>query len=178
MGLSESKKDLNAETKKDLNAETKKDPNEYDIFVSFHPNIFNQVENIHDKLLKRYKFKIWPEVLSLNDIEPSNHDSIKIIKNATIFLCFVTQAYCFSERCLEEIELANKTHARIIFAIVEKIENENLGGLEVIINKAIRKNILKCYDSKSDWWIEKFEQLKELILQVKVITKGFLMAEN
>ena len=141
--------------------------------MSYHSNIFNQVENIHDKLLKRYKFKIWPEVLSSNDKELSNNDLIKIIKNATIFLCFVTQAYCQSARCLKEIELADKTHARIIFVIVEKIENENLGNLEFVLKKAIRTNVFKCYDNESDWWIETFEHLKEMILEVKYISLIF-----
>ena len=92
---------------------------------------------------------IWPEVFDSN--EQSTNDLIKIIKNTTIFLCFVTQAYCSSEKCLKQVELADKTHAIIIFAIVENVEKENLGDLEAFLEKAKRTNILKCYDGESDW---------------------------
>ena len=142
------------------------DLDEYDIFMSYHPDILKQVENIHDRFLEdNNTFRIWLKVINSN--EESNNDLIKIVKNATIFLCFVTEAYSQSERCRKEIELADKTHALIIFTMVEKVENENLGYIEAVLKKS-RGKCLKCYDCKSNWWIEKFEDLKKLILEVKI----------
>ena len=150
-----------------LESKTKTEEHENDIFLSFHPDILKHVETIHEKLLKRYKFKIWPRVINSNNSEQA--DLVKVVKNATIFLCFVTQKYCESAKCLKEIELAERTHATIIFAVVEKIENENLGSLEVFLKKAPISNVLKCYNSEGDWWIDQFDHVKELILEVKII---------
>jgi hypothetical protein len=141
---------------------------EYDIFMSYHPDISKQVENIQEKLIQRYKYRIWPEVFDSNE-QSTNDLILKIIKNTTIFLCFVTQGYCQSARCLKQVELADKTRAVIIFAVVENVEEKNLGDLEVYLKKSKRKNVFKCYDSESDWWVDKFEHLKELIYEVNFI---------
>ena len=88
------------------------------VFLSYNWSIKNQVKQL-DEHLTNLGFKVMRDENFLQANESSLKGQLaNAIKNARIFICCITQAYCQSHACNLEIELADSLDKPMIVLMI------------------------------------------------------------
>ena len=83
---------------------------EIDVFLSYNWMIKDQVKQLEEKLIDS-GLKVWRDE-SLHGLKSNGSDLLgqiaNAISNSKIFICFITELYCQSQICNQEIHSANR----------------------------------------------------------------------
>jgi hypothetical protein len=101
------------------------------VFLSYNWSIKNQVKQL-DEHLTNLGFKVMRDENFLQANESSLKGQLaNAIKNARIFICCITQAYCQSHACNLEIELADSLDKPMIVLMIENLNPVHINLLKV-----------------------------------------------
>jgi hypothetical protein len=115
---------------------------EIDVFLSYNWMIKEQVKQLEGKLIDS-GLKVWRDERYLKSNGSDLLGQIaNAISNSKIFICFITEKYCKSQACNQEIHYANRKSKPIIVLMIENLGidhihlikvNENPCGIGFII---------------------------------------------
>jgi hypothetical protein len=131
------------------------------LFISYNWGKFKAlIYKIANDLEAVYQEKVW---IDKNQMIPgvNLHQNIQEgIKNSEMVLAFVTLAYCESNNCKLEIQFANRISKKILYVILEKLENiaELKNGMGVLLSENL------CFNAyERPWSDETTTKLKQAI---------------
>jgi len=146
-----------------------------DAFISYNWKIKAQVDRLYE-ILTNSGFQIWRDENKLTtDSQPLKAQLADAIANSKIVICCITEAYCKSHICNQEISFAETLAKPLIILMIQNLNVTKIHELKInghsyksnigfIINPLFRKN---CFNNNnelnSNWPDKHFDDIKETI---------------
>ena len=147
-----------------------------DAFISYNWKIKAQVDRLYE-ILTNFGFQIWRDENKLTtDSQPLKAQLADAIANSKIVICCITEAYCKSHVCNQEISFAESLAKPLIILMIQNLNVTKIHELQInghsyksnigfIINPLFRKN---CFNNNNNemnlnWPNEHFDDIKETI---------------
>lgn len=133
----------------------------FDVFISYSWKSKPQVAILYKNLIDELGIKIWWDNNEIVGGSNLRQQICKGICESKTFLCCITEAYCESLNCQEEIEFARTLKKDFIVLMLEKIDIKKIGSIGMIINPYTRNN---CYNYGDKWPNECLNEITRAII--------------
>jgi hypothetical protein len=145
-----------------------------DAFISYNWEIKTQVDILYRNLTNA-GFKIWHDENKLStDSQPLKAQLADAIDNSKIVICCITEAYCKSHVCNQEISFAESLAKPLIILMIQNLNVNKIHELQInghsyksnigfIINPLFRKNCFNNNDMNPNWPNEHSNGIRETI---------------
>jgi hypothetical protein len=138
------------------------------IFISYSHAHKVIVHKIADKL--KAKFTVWIDTDNLKGGVILDQEIEDGIKNTSLFVCFISEKYCESDRCMDEFALANNLGKKILPVMLKR---EAKNGVELRIAKLNKFYAFKPPNVFEPWSEDLYQRLEENIFdftrEVKIV---------
>ena len=157
------------------------------VFLSYNWGIKDQVKKL-DLNLTQAGFKVWRDEKYLNtDSQPLQSQLADAIAKSKIVICCITEAYCKSHVCNQEISFADNLAKPLIILMIQNLDIRKIHEFKInghdytsnigfLITRLLRKNY---YNNQSNWPDDNLNDLKENILKIiKDLENRFKLDSN
>lgn len=153
---------MTKKTKADYFKVTVESELKHDIFMSFDEENKLLISSIKDELQKK-ELQIWADINHIYKPTETLHVEIdEAILESRIVICFLTNQYSISHRCMLELKYAILNKKKCILVVLEDFDL-GLGGLGVYIVGPLRLNAYEELNSLEEWPNSLNEKLFSLI---------------
>ena len=132
-------------------------------FISYCTKNKNIVLKIAKKLQENFKIWIYNDELTGTVL---NEKIARNISNSRLFICFISEAYCASDPCKDELSFA-KQKKKELFPVF--IDGHSSDLIDFLVCKLVRFNAYKAPDVFEPWsdelYYQFFKQISEKILK-------------
>ncbi len=119
------------------------------------------VHKIDDEL-EKLNYKIWID-RNLSAGVDLDREIEKGIIESHMFICFISNAYCQSIKCCQEITFAQSKKIKILPIMLERIDENCSNGVELKISVILKFYAFKKPETFDPWSIDRFNRLSETI---------------
>jgi len=152
-----------------------------DLFLSYNWGIQDQVKKL-DLNLTQAGFKVWRDEKYLNtNSQPLKSQLAEAIANSKLIICCITEAYCKSHVCNQEIGYADNLAKPLMILMIENLDTKKIHEFRVnghdyksdigfIISRLLRKNYFNQSNNQLNQnWPD--DNLNDLIQEITKILK-------
>ena len=144
------------------------------VFLSYNWEIQDQVKQL-DLNLTQAGFKVWRDEKYLNtDSQPLQSQLADAIAKSKIVICCITEAYCKSHVCNQEISFADNLAKPLIILMIQNLDIKKIHEFKInghdytsnigfLITRLLRKNY---YNNQSNWPDDNLNDLIEAISKI------------
>lgn len=84
--------------------------------------------------------------------------------NSKLFISCITQKYCESKNCKNELEYAESNNKKIVVLMFERLAIKDIGGVGFMIGPMVRYNCYKTPDIFEHWNGNIFESFMQAVM--------------
>ena len=124
----------------------KKDSTNFDVFISYNREYDQEVKTLYYELTVTHELNVWLD--EFEDMPTSlSDDNSKGIRYAKVFLCCCSKKYCETSFCTDEFMMAKKLKKKIIFLMLEKMNEFELGRMSPFAKQFLQIHVFE-YEKK------------------------------
>jgi hypothetical protein len=141
------------------------------IFISYSNANRNVVYKIAEKL--KANFNVWVDIDNLKVGDNLYENIADGIRNSSLFICFISEEYCMSKCCTEELVFADNLKKKILLVMLQR---EAKNGVELKIAKLNTFYEFKPPNVFEPWSEDLYQRLIQIIFdltqEVKIDLQG------